>query len=308
MKYVPNRRWTYVMLCCMAGAAIVPRASASENGASVYPAGVETVMPGMAPAPGSTMFLNFENFYMANGLMNSAGKSEVPGFHLRVGAWAVKVEHNWGVHVLGGSLVSAAALPFLYESLSAPFGAQAKTGFSNPDIQLASVAYAKKSWHWWYGFDLFTPGFAYNKSDLINIGQHNFAYAPEGAFTFLPNQGSIEISSKFQYIVNGNNSATNYRSGQEFIWEYDGMKRITRHLSVGGNGFLYRQLTNDIQNGLTVGDGNRGRDFAFGPEIKYHVGRVALIAKYEKDMLVENRPNGHSFWFQLGLPVGHRGE
>src|SRR5271165_7243699 len=100
-----------LMLCCLLGAGMV--ANAAEGGASVYPAGVETVLPGLTPGPGGTMFLQFDNFYMANGLANSKGQSEVPGFHLRVGAFAVKIVHNWGVHVLGGKLVSYVALPFL---------------------------------------------------------------------------------------------------------------------------------------------------------------------------------------------------
>ena len=145
----------------------------------------------------------------------------------------------------------------------------------------------------------------YTKNALFNVGQHNFAYDPEGAFSYMPNHGSLEISSKFQYIVNGIDGQTNYKSGQEFVWEYDGMKKVSKNLAVGVNGFWYQQFTNDIQNGLKVGDGNRGRDFAFGPEIRYRLGAFELIGKYEKDMLVENRPIGNSFWFQLGVPLGH---
>lgn len=276
-------------------------AAATELGASVYPAGVETVMSGMAPAPGGTLFLEFNNFYQANALLNSQGHSEIPGFQLRVAAVAIKVVHNWGLHVLGGTLVSYAALPYLYEHLDAPFGVGAKTGFANPDIQPVAIAYQRGDWHWWYGLDVFTPGFSYNKADLVNIGQHNFALAPSGAFTYLPRR-STEISSKFQLINNGKNDATQYQSGREFIWEYDGMQNITKKLAVGINGFYYQQTTDDRQYGVAVG--NRGRDMAFGPEIRYHMGKMALIAKYQRDALVENRPVGNSFWLQLGLPIG----
>jgi len=280
---------------------MVSTAMATESGASVYPAGVETVMPGMAPAPGGTMFLEFDNFYQANALVNSQGHSEIPDFHLRVAAVAVKVVHNWGLHLLGGTLVSYAALPYLYEHVDAFFGAGAKTGFGNPDIQPVAVAYQHGDWHWWYGLDVFTPGFSYNKADLVNIGQHNYALAPSGAFTYLPRR-STEISSKFQLINNGKNDAMQYQSGREFIWEYDGMQNITKKLAVGVNGFYYQQTTPDRQYGIAVG--NQGRDMAFGPEIRYHMGKMALIAKYQRDALVENRPVGNSFWLQLGLPIG----
>jgi len=282
---------------------LVRVAAATELGASVYPVGVETVLPGLAPAPGTSMFYEFNNFYQANTIADGDGRSAVPGFHLRVGAVAVKFTHNWGVHVLGGTLVSYAALPYLYEHLDGPFGKGEKSGFSNPDIQPMAVAYGRGAWHWWYGFDVFTPGFAYQKNDLVNIGQHNFAVAPTGALSYLPGHKS-ELSLKLQYITNGENTQTKYRSGSEFIWEYDAMRNLTRRIAVGVNGFYYQQTTDDRQFGAQVGDGNRGRDLAAGPEIRCHWGRLALIAKYQRDTLVRYRPIGNSFWLQVGVPIG----
>jgi len=279
-------------------------ATATELGASVYPAGVETVMPGMTPLPGASMLLEFNNLYQANGLADGQGHSEIAGFHLRVGAFAVKFVHNWGIHFLGGTLVSDGALPFLYEHLDGPFGTGSKTGFGNPDIQPLAVAYQRGTWNWWYGYDIYTPGFSYNKTDLVNIGQHNFASAPSGAFTYLPTHGT-EISSKFQYIVNGTNNQTQYRSGNELIWEYDGMQNVAKKLAIGVNGFYYQQTTDDLQNGVKAGNGNRGRTVAAGPEVRYHLGHVGLIAKYQRDMLVQNKAIGNSFWLQVGIPVGH---
>ena len=149
------------------------------------------------------------------------------------------------------------------------------------------------------------PGLAYNKANLVNIGQHNFALAPSGAFTYLPHRGT-ELSSKFQLINNGKNDQTQYQSGREFIWEYDGMQKITKKLAVGGNGFYYQQVSDDIQFGVPLG--YRGRGIGVGPEIRYQLGKVGLAAKYQRDMLVENRPLGNSFWVQVELPVGHAHE
>jgi len=283
----------------------VVRLHATEYGTSAYPAGVETVLPGLAPPPGVTMFETFSNFYQSNQLADAQGHSLVPGFHLRVGAVAVKVVHNWGVHFLGGSLVSTAALPFLYEHLNTPFGAASKSGFGNPDIGVVSVAYQRKAWHWWYGMDVYTPSFSYNKNDILNVGQHNFAIVPDGAFTYLSEKGRTELSSRFQYIVNYANPVTNYRSGHEFIWEYDGMRHIAGAVSAGANGYLYLQTTDDLQSGLVAGNGNRGRVFAIGPEVRAHLKHYALILKYQKEMLAQNKTVGNSFWFELGVPLGH---
>ena len=169
------------------------------------------------------------------------------------------------------------------------------------------MAYNRRAWHWRYGFNVYTPGFSYHKDDLLNIGQHNFAVAPAGAFTYLPDNGRTEIGSKFQYIVNYANPVTNYHSGHEFILEYVGMRHIKGAISAGINGYYYQQTTDDRQNGLIVRQGNRGRDFAIGPEVRCHIKKYALIAKYEKEMLAQNKTQGNAFWLQLGVPLSHGG-
>jgi hypothetical protein len=295
--------WRRIAMGLALATAAISLASATENGASVYPAGVETVVPGLTPGPGASLFAEFNNFYQANRLVNSKGETFLPGFHLGVSAFAVKFVHNWGIHFLGGTLVSYAAVPYLYESLNLPFGKGSKAGFGNPDIQPVALAFERGAWHWWYGADVWTPGFQYKKNDLVNIGQHNFAYAPSAAFSYFPKH-QTEVSSKVQYVVNRRDSATGYTSGNELVWEYAAMQNIGKRVAVGGNGFFYKQTTDDAQNGLAV-PGSRGRDFAFGPEIRCRVGaKLELIGKYQRDMLVENRPVGNSLWIQLGLPLG----
>jgi len=292
---------------CLALALVMAGAAyATEGGGSVYPEGVETVMPGRMPGLGGTLLLEFNQFYDVNELAGPTGHAAVPGFHLRVGAAAVKLVHNWNLRLLGGMLVSTAALPAVDVHLNAPFGSQNKVGFGNPDLE-SLVAYRKGDWNWWYGFEVYTPGFSYNKNDLVNVGQHNYATAPSAAFTYLPHHAKTEVSSKFQYIDNYTNDATGYRSGSEFVWEYAGMQNVTKNLAIGGNGYFYKQTTNDLQNGFAYMGGDRGRNFAFGPEIRYHYKRYAMILKYEKDFLTENRPVGSAVWLQFGVPLsmGH---
>jgi len=302
-RRIVSRPVATLILLSVAAAGVV---QAAEGGSSVYPTGVETVMPGLMPPPHKTIFEEFDNFYQANGLMDAKGHSLVPGFHLRVTAVAGKLVHNWGVKALGGVLVSSVAVPVLYEHLTGPFGSVQKTGMGNPDIGVLDVAYAKGSWHWWYGLDAFTPGAPYNKNDMLNPGQHNYAAAPSGAFTYLPHHGATEISSRFEYIVNFTDPADQYRSGHVFNWEYDGMQNITKKLAVGVNGYALQQTTDDRQYGLAVPGGDRMRALATGPELRYHAGRAELIVKYQKEFAVENRPRGNAFWFQVGVPLwGH---
>jgi hypothetical protein len=298
-----NRHISRLFCAVLAAAGLLPVANAADGGASVYPAGVETIMPGMMPPPGQSILLVFNNFYQANAVMDGAGRSAVPGFHLRVAAVAVRIIHNWGVNALGGLLVSSIAVPILYEHVDGPFGKFDKTGIGNVGIGVLAVSYAKRDWHWWYGIDGFTPGGEYNKNDILNVGQHNFAAAPSGAFTYLPRRGTIELSSKLQYIVNFTNPATRYRSGHEFVWEYAAMHSLTKHASIGLNGYYSQQTTSDLQYGIPVPGGDRERVLAAGPQLKYRLRAVELILKYQKESMVENRTKGNSFWCQIGIPL-----
>ena len=243
--------------------------SGTEGSGSVYPIGAETVMPGLTPAAGQTMFAEFNTTYQANGFLDGQGHSAVPGFRLSVYAFAPKITHNWGVHLLGGDLVSWVAIPFAYEWVRTPAGTYSTTGISNPILGVADIAYNRGNWHWWYGLDVETPAPVYHKGGPINVGQHNFATAPSGAFTYLPHHGRTEISSRLQYIVNYTDPATHYHSGNEFLWEYVAMQNVTKKLAIGANGYFYQQTTADRLLGVIYAGGNQGRDLAIGPEVHY---------------------------------------
>ena len=290
----------YIFVMGLAAACLM----ATEGSGSVYPLGVETVMTGLTPAAGQTMFAEFNITYNASSLLNAQGQSAVPGFKLSVSGFAPKITHNWGVPLLGGTLVSWTALPVLYEWVRTPAGAHATMGFSNAIVG-TDIAYNYGNWHWWYGLDVALPAPVYHKGGPSNIGQHNFATAPSGAFTYLPHHGRTEISSRFQYYVNGTDDATHYQSGNEFLWEYAGMQNVTRKLALGVNGYIYQQTTADRLLGTIYAGGNQGRNLAIGPQVRYQLGRMALIAKYQRDTLVQNRPCGNAFWVEVGMPLGH---
>lgn len=277
-------------------------AVATENGASVYPVGVETVLPGMTPGPGGTMLYEFSVFYTANQTDNSLGKSAAPEFKLRVQADAFKIVHNWNVHILGGMLNSNIAVPLVFQELHIPPGKYEKFSIGNVDVGVFQIGYHRKALHWYYEGDVWLPGTAFSKNDVLNIGQHNFAAGPVGGFTYMAHRR--ELSSKLVYIINFNDVTTRYRGGNEFNWEYDGMHQVTRAIALGANGYWYKQTTNDLQNGLIVGDGNRGRDLAIGPEVRVHVGeREGFALKFLHDTLVQNKPRGNAYWFQMGIPI-----
>jgi len=44
-----------------------------------------------------------------------------------------------------------------------------------------------------------------------------------------------------------------------------------------------------------------------GPQLRFPLGKHGgLAVKYYRDTLVQNKPRGNAFWFQLSVPIGRR--
>jgi hypothetical protein len=301
----------WMALCALLSFGIARPAAATENGACVFPVGVETVMTGMQPPPRTSAGYEYTAFYSANELDNSKGKSSLPEFKLRVFATALKMTHNWGWRLFGGTVETELAVPLLYEQLHVPPGKFTKYSISNADLVPVAIAYNKGDLHWYYEADLFGPGAAYSSTDILNVGQHNLAIAPVAGFTYLPQKGETELSSRFTYVVNGPDSATGYHSGNEFFWEYNADHAFAHdRFSLGVNGAYYQQTTDDAVKGLVYESGYRGRDLQIGPQARFPLGKHGGFAfKYYRDTLIQNKPRGSALWFQIAIPLnlGHSG-
>ena len=290
--------------CVVALLSMQGLALATENGGSVYPVGVETVLTGVQPRPGETRIYEYTVFYAANEFDDAHGKSAIPEFKLRMFANAIKVTHNWGIPFLGGTVESQIGVPLVYEQLHV---ATVKSAFGLTNVNLipVNVNYEKGNLHWYYEADMFPAGAGYSATHVVNIGQHNMAIAPTVGVTWLPLHGNAEFSSRFMYIFNDYDRATHYHSGNEFLWEYNADYEIAKKTALGFNGYLYRQTTNDTSQGSVFEGGFRGRDLALGPQVRCSLGRHAVfVLKYYRDTLVQNKPRGNAFWFQLSVPIG----
>lgn len=306
-----------LITCLMAALLFSAAARATENGGSVYPVGAETVLQGLQPAPHGTNLATFTLLITANEVDGPNGQAAPIDFKLRVFGNAVKIEHNWGIPVFGGTLVSTAAVPVLYEQVreGSSFATSNKItqfGLSNCMLVPVGVAYHKKNWHGFYQVDFYPPGAPYSTAaGKLNTGEHNFALSPVGAFTYLSDKEKWEVSSKVDYIINftDNNPAPaggnkSYRSGNEMTWEYTAMRAVSKKAALGFNGYLYQQVTGDQANGIAVAGGNKGRDLAVGPQLRVFFGKHSAFAvKYFRDTLVENKPRGNGFWFETGFPL-----
>jgi hypothetical protein len=148
------------------------------------------------------------------------------------------------------------------------------------------------------GLDINIPIGGYDVTSIANAGRNYWNLEPAVAFTYL-SDGGVEASSKFMYDYNFKNTKTDYLSGQEFHFDYTVAYHI-KDCALGVGGYYYKQITDDKQGGVKVGpDGFKGQAFAIGPQAKYDYKNMSFIFKYQKEMAVENKPEGDKFWLKV---------
>jgi hypothetical protein len=102
------------------------------------------------------------------------------------------------------------------------------------------------------------------------------------------------------YDFNLENSDTDYKSGQEFHFDYTAGLHIDKSWTVGLGGYYYYQTTDDELDGTKVGtDGFKGRVIALGPVATYSYNNMSFTLKWQKEFDAENRPEGDNIWFKF---------
>ena len=168
------------LACCLTGVILTPGAArATENGACVFPVGVETVMTGVQPHPGKAMFYEYTTVYAANETDGPKGLKAPLEFRLRVFATAIKISRTWNFNMLGGHFNTNIAIPVVYQQLHVPLGRFTKYAIGNVGVVPFGVNYSKGIAHWYYEADVFMPGTAYSRNDVLNMGRRNLAMGPE---------------------------------------------------------------------------------------------------------------------------------
>lgn len=286
-----------VLLCMGAGIG-----HATESGGGAYPNGAEDFMVGALPPPG-TYFINYLAYYTADRLNDENGDKLFSKFDLNVVANTFRFIYVTKHQVFGASWAMHAFVPFGYvdveRRIAPPFPTESDDRFSLGDIIIDPFILG---WHWknfhiTTGVDIYIPTGHFDEDDLANFGRGYWTFEPVAAFTYL-SDGGIEVSAKFMYDFNTENNDTNYQSGQEFHFDYTVGYHI-KNWSLGVGGYYYKQTTNDELNGEKFLGGFRGQVFAVGPQVKYDYKNMSFTLKYQKEMDVENKPEGDKFWFKF---------
>lgn len=274
-------------------------ASATENGRTIYPLGPENT-PLELPPPG-LYFTNFLNYYTADRFNGDRGQSAINNFELNVEADIVRLTHVTPYKILGGDYAWQALLPFVNIDVNAAGRKQSKAGVGDFTLTPLIIGWHSGLLHWAVATDVTFPTGSYDKNDIANAGLNHFNIEPIVIVSYNNPEG-FELSAKIMYDFNFENSATKYRSGEEFHIDYYAGWHFG-DLSVGINGYIYQQVTDDIVNGAKVGpDGNKGRVVAFGPLIRYDIGHIPVVLSWQHETLVQNRPEGDKLWLKVIIP------
>ncbi len=300
--------------CAMALAAMVgalgshSAAQAAETSATHFPLGVNTAASAEYPPPGGTELFNYDAVYSAGKYQANLGDPNPPDFHTLVFAEAIRVNHTWTSLAPGITLGSGFALNGVHQSLKiADLSGDNGFQFADPDIIPYLFDFkVLPNLYVMHGFNIFPGWGQYNKRNLVNAGLGFTTFAPEVAVTYLPTP-RWEISLDAWAGFNTRNNATGYQTGNEFNTDYlVGFRPLMQRapaLQLGIQGYIYTQWTDNSQNGVRVGDGNRGHVFAIGPQIRYDIGHGGILAKWQHELGAQNRSTGDRFWVEFAVPL-----
>ncbi|WP_319575959.1 transporter [uncultured Desulfobacter sp.] len=272
-------------------------ALAAEGGGSAYLGGNEDFMAGALPGPGFYPIV-YAFHYTADELMDGNGDKVPVDFDLDVTGTAFRFIYVSDMTLFGASVAWHTIIPVVNSDVEiVPAGVDASTTGLG-DIVVSPMIlgwHLSKNFHLIGAMDVWLPVGEYDVDDAASIGRNYWTVAPIIAPTYISNTG-FEISAKLQYLINFENSDTDYTTGHEFICDYT----VGQHLGnwmFGLNGMLYLQATDDEDSGGDIG--NKGKAFSIGPAIQYNYKNMFFNAKVQFDTNVENRPKGEKFWFKF---------
>ncbi len=276
---------------------VAATAGATEGGGGAYPNGAEGFMTGALPPPGDYL-INYALYYTADALKDGDGRRVPIDFDLEVAGVVLRYIHVTGKTILGASWAQHVFVPLLNVDVATPGGSDNKFGLGDIIVDPFILGWHRPPFHVAAGVDVYLPVGAYDEDDMANVGRNYWTVEPVLACTYLDRHG-IEVSGKLMYDINLENSDTDYESGDELHLDYAVGLHVGKW-TVGVGGFCYEQVGDDKGPAGTVPvDGNKGKQFAWGPQVAYQCGNVGLVLAYQDETETENKPEGERVWFKL---------
>jgi hypothetical protein len=297
-----GRPATRIALAAALAAAACAPAFATEGGRSAYPNGVETLAAGAVPPPGWYGLL-YGTHYTADRVNDNDGNDlHVPGFKLTANVVASRLVWVPGVQVLGGDLVVHGIVPVADLQLKVGGTTYSKSGIGDITLGVGIGHHYSPSLHSAIALNVFLPTGGYDRTQPLNIGLNHGAIEPMAALSHIDPKG-FNGDIKAGFIFNQRNKDTDYRSGDEFHFDYALGWGLGNGWTVGAGGYVYRQLSADEQGGAALAN-SKSSAFAIGPLLKYDSGKGWFAtAKWQRETGAKNHTQGNALWLKLVFPL-----
>jgi len=277
-------------------------AQATEGASSYYfPGSSTTFGAAVAPAPGF-MAVNQMLYYrgtadtaLLRGYLNLNQKAEA--FYDYVGGL-----YTFDKPVLGSKLQLGAVVPIGHVNINANLGTPFHSFNASDnrtdigDSMLSAALYWKDGdFHYKLIESVFAPTGGYNVNNIANVGRNYWGFDTSFAMTWLKMKTGTEISVVPGIMFNTKNTATDYKSGNEFHVDFALNQFLAQDFAVGLQGYYYRQVSGDSGSGASFGS-FEGKAFGIGPAVlwmpKAGKGNLSVIAKWIHDNSQTNRLHG----------------
>ena len=300
----PSRFALALSILLPIGLGATPRAWAAEGGLSNFPFGAQTTYAAIMPPAGTTSFFGYALFYDAKSVRDDNG-DRAPGVSLDVVALAPRLVHSWKTSLWGFKLSSGAVFEGLYVKVSVPGAEDKETGPTLIGLEPLYITKSVGAWHFLTGPLIYIPVGDYDRNALANTTFNYGAFAYQGSLTWTPTP-DWDVSLNLAVEFKEKNDDTDYRSGTQSGLTFGVGHRpfADKRWDLGISGFVTRQLSDDRQNGESVGDGTRTRKWAIGPKLVYWITPAAgIVAQWHREFDVRNAPRGDLFWLEVAFPL-----
>ena len=281
------------------------KASASEYGFSSYGLGQNAFGAGVTPPPG-TYVTTATAFYDAKigATLEFGGVTIGAGAHVEFLSTAINGLYVFSHQVLGGNLGISATVPVGFIDIDATVTAGPLSGQRSTEGGGLGDVVTKVQLGWQRGdfshtvyLQVLAPTGRYDTGFSPIIGLHRPGIDTGWAFTWADKPTKLQFNGTLGVTFNFENIATDYKSGNEFHFEWAIGREIMPGLVFGLVGYDFRQLTGDSGSGVVLGS-FKGQVDAIGLGVSgtTQIGTTPVIFNMRtyREFDVEHRWEGNS--------------
>jgi hypothetical protein len=300
----PNRR-TVLFATLFALALASGPALALEDGTSSYPRGYRDLASGLLPEAAGVYVRDDLDFY--RGALDETQQGGAVSIHADLGAI---VNVSRATIVTGWrpfGLTQAFGLSWVQAGSTLDGNFVAPGGTLMPDEQTVGVGdlaltplllgWDEGNWHGNGGFAVWIPIGSYQEDRFVNPGRNYWSFGSHVALSWLDEESGWDLSAAALYVVNLENPATDYDSGNVLHANVYAGKLVAPWLKLGIAGYALQQVTGDSGSGATLG-AFRARVYGLGPALRFGIdigggNELPLLLKYYREFGAENTFEGN---------------